>query len=116
MPLSKPVAKNAPRQDASAPVNSLAAPPRCDLLALPDLVQAKKTQRDKDWPMIRRLVEAHYFQNNTKPNSAQIRFWLQELRTPQLLVITPQLVSQFAISQQSAVRLVRSPPSKALQV
>ena len=35
----------------------------CDLLSLPDLVQAKKTQRDKDWPMIRRLVEAHYFQN-----------------------------------------------------
>jgi len=26
-----------------------------ELLALPDLVQAKKTQRDKDWPMIRRL-------------------------------------------------------------
>ena len=22
-----------------------------DLLSLPDLVQAKKTQRDKDWPM-----------------------------------------------------------------
>jgi hypothetical protein len=32
-----------------------------DLLSLPDLVQAKKTQRDKDWPMIRRLVEANYF-------------------------------------------------------
>lgn len=59
---------------------------RCDLLSLPDLVQAKKTQRDKDWPMIRRLVEAHYFQNSAKPNPAQIRFWLQELRTPQLLV------------------------------
>ena len=58
---------------------------RCDLLSLPDLVQAKKTQRDKDWPMIRRLVEAHYFQHNAKPNPAQIRFWLQELRTPQLL-------------------------------
>jgi hypothetical protein len=28
----------------------------CDSPALPDLVQAKKTQRDKDWPMIRRLV------------------------------------------------------------
>lgn len=62
----------------------------CDLLSLPDLVQAKKTQRDKDWPMIRRLVEAHYFQNNTKPNPAQIRFWLQELRTPQLLVEVAQ--------------------------
>lgn len=27
-----------------------------DLFSLPDLVDAKKTQRDKDWPMIRRLV------------------------------------------------------------
>ncbi len=59
---------------------------RCDLLSLPDLVQAKKTQRDKDWPMIRRLVEAHYFQNNTRPNSAQIRFWFRELRTPELIL------------------------------
>ncbi len=59
---------------------------KCDLLSLPDLVQAKKTQRDKDWPMIRRLIEAHYFQNRARPNPAQIRFWLQELRTPELLV------------------------------
>ena len=28
-----------------------------DVLSLPDLVNAKKTQRDKDWPMIRRLLE-----------------------------------------------------------
>jgi hypothetical protein len=59
---------------------------RCDLLALPDLVQAKKTQRDKDWPMIRRLVEAHYFQNRARATAAQIRFWLLELRTPELLL------------------------------
>ncbi len=59
---------------------------RCDLLSLPDLVQAKKTQRDKDWPMIRRLVEAHYFQHRTRPAPAQIRFWLQELRTSELLL------------------------------
>ena len=58
----------------------------CDLLSLPDLVQAKKTQRDKDWPMIRRLVEAHYFQYRKKPNPAQVKFWLRELRTPELLV------------------------------
>lgn len=58
----------------------------CDLLSLPDLVQAKKTQRDKDWPMIRRLVEAHYFQNHEKPNRFQIKFWLLELRTAPLLV------------------------------
>jgi hypothetical protein len=59
---------------------------RCDLLSLPDLVQAKKTQRDKDWPMLRRLVEAHYFQHRNNPKPAQVKFWLKELRTPELLI------------------------------
>jgi hypothetical protein len=59
---------------------------KCELLSLPDLVQAKKTQRDKDWPMIRRLVEANYFENQTHPTAAQIRFWFMELRTPELLI------------------------------
>ena len=36
--------------------------------------------------MIHRLVEPHYFQNQTKPKPAQIRFWFQELRTPELLM------------------------------
>ena len=58
----------------------------CDLLSLPDLVLAKKTQRDKDWPMIRRLVEAHYFENEAAPNPDQIAFWFRELRTPVLLI------------------------------
>jgi len=59
---------------------------RCDLMSLSDLVRAKKTQRDKDWPMIRRLVEAHYFENRARPSAAQIRFWLLELRTPEILL------------------------------
>ena len=59
---------------------------KCDLLSLPDLVQAKKTQRDKDWPMIRRLVEAHYFQNQDRATPARVSFWLRELRTPELLL------------------------------
>jgi hypothetical protein len=63
---------------------------KCDLLALPDLVQAKKTQCDKDWPMIRRLVEAHYFAHRVKRNAARIKFWLLELRTPELLVEVTQ--------------------------
>jgi hypothetical protein len=46
----------------------------CDLMSLPDLVQAKKTQRDKDWPMLRRLVEVNYFANRDHPNADQIRF------------------------------------------
>jgi hypothetical protein len=57
-----------------------------EMLALPDLVKAKKTQRDKDWPMIVRLVEAHYFQNREQPSGPQIAFWLQEMRTPALLI------------------------------
>ena len=59
---------------------------KCDLLSLPDLVRAKKTQRDRDWPMIRRLVEASFFENRRKSSPSQIRFWLAELRTPQLLI------------------------------
>jgi hypothetical protein len=59
---------------------------RCDVVSLPDLVLAKKTQRDKDWPMIRRLVEAHYFQNRAKPSRADILFWLREMRTGNLLI------------------------------
>jgi hypothetical protein len=58
----------------------------CNLLSLPDLVQAKKTQRDKDWPMLRRLVEANYFQHRENPDPAQVKFWLLELRTPELLI------------------------------
>jgi hypothetical protein len=69
---------------------------RCDLLSLPDLVKAKKTQRDKDWPMIRRLVEAHYFRNSANPNPSHLRFWFQELRTPELLMeLAPGHVAAF---------------------
>jgi len=54
-----------------------------DLLALEDLVLAKKTQRDKDWPMIRRLVEQSYFASDAPP---PVEFWLRELRSPELLI------------------------------
>jgi hypothetical protein len=84
---------------------------RCDLLSLPDLVQAKKTQRDKDWPMIRRLVEAHYFQNRDRATSVQIAFWLRELRTPELLVEVaqenPQLCRRLAQTRPLLARAAR---------
>jgi hypothetical protein len=57
-----------------------------ELMSLPDLVQAKKTQRDKDWPMLRRLIEVNYFENRQEPTPEQIRFWFLELRTPDLLI------------------------------
>ncbi|HEV7222046.1 MAG TPA: hypothetical protein VGN42_05045 [Pirellulales bacterium] len=54
---------------------------RIDVMSLPDLVQAKKTQRPKDWPMIARLAEANYFQHRDLASSEQIAFWLKELRS-----------------------------------
>ncbi len=70
-----------------------------DLMALPDLVRAKKTQRDKDWPMVRRLVEAHYVENARDPMPRQVAFWFSEARTPSLLI---QLARQYpAVWKQS---------------
>jgi hypothetical protein len=62
-----------------------------ELLALPDLVRAKKTQREKDWPMLKRLLEADYLTNRHAPAPGQSSFWLRELRTPELLM---ELASQ----------------------
>lgn len=57
-----------------------------DLLSLPDLIKAKKTQRSQDWPMIQRLVERVYFTLPARPERQLIDFLLAELRTPELLV------------------------------
>jgi hypothetical protein len=57
-----------------------------EIMALPDLVEAKKTQRDKDWPMIRRLLEAHYTRHAENPSPEQVQFWFRECRTVSILV------------------------------
>jgi len=60
--------------------------PEVAVLSLADLVLAKKTQRDKDWPMIRRLVEADYERHKSNPNDEALGFWLRESRTPAHLI------------------------------
>jgi hypothetical protein len=57
-----------------------------DSLSLPDLVASKKTQRDKDWPMVRRLVEVSYDSGFSSSTPERVDFWLRELRTPELLL------------------------------
>ena len=57
-----------------------------EILGIEDLVKAKKTQRDKDWPMIRRLLDSHYDEFQDNPTEEQIRFWLRESRTPEVLI------------------------------
>jgi len=55
------------------------------VMAIEDLVVVKKTQRDKDWPMVRRLIEADVVRTHRRTGS-KVRFWLRECRTPELLV------------------------------
>ncbi len=56
-----------------------------DLLSIPDLVQAKKTQRAKDWPVIELLVAIHHRENHREDRAEWIDFWLTEARSAELL-------------------------------
>lgn len=69
-------------------------------LSLADLVQSKKTQRDKDWPMIRRLLEADYRLHRQKPSELDVQFWLLEMRTPELLI---EVARDFPTAQRSLI-------------
>lgn len=75
-----------------------------ELLGIEDLVRAKKTQRDKDWPMIKRLVDAHYDQHRDDPTDDRIRFWLRESRTPEVLICVaaeyPELLKEMTHTRQ----------------
>jgi hypothetical protein len=57
-----------------------------ELFSLEDLVQAKKTQREKDWPMIDALIEGHYRALGGEPTPERVAFWLAESRTPERLI------------------------------
>jgi hypothetical protein len=57
-----------------------------NVISLADLVQAKKTQRDKDWPMVRRLIEADFHDHQRRAATAQKKFWLREVRSADLLI------------------------------
>jgi len=82
-----------------------------NLLALPDLVRAKKTQRAKDWPMVQRLIEANWFQNRSNPTPGHIDFWLRECRTPAILL---EMVSLFPVAA-AAIQSRRPALGAALQ-
>lgn len=71
-----------------------------NVLSLPDLIRAKKTQRDKDWPMIRRLIEADYV-GHPDPTSQKAAFWLMESRTPGMLMELSEKFPGLASSLQA---------------
>ena len=71
------------------------------LLCIPDLVQAKKTQRSKDWPVIELLVAIHHRENKSDPRPDWVTFWLREARTAELI---RQLVDEFPEEAQALAR------------
>jgi hypothetical protein len=89
-----------------------------DSLSLPDLVASKKTQRDKDWPMIRRLVEVSYDKNFADPTPEQVEFWLREFRTPELLVDCARWFPDDAgrlVAERQAIEAALSPDLDAVR-
>lgn len=71
---------------------------RADVMNIADLVKAKKTQRDKDWPMIAALLESHYYRYREEATIETIGFWLHEGRTPQTLIDVAQKYAKDAES------------------
>ncbi len=57
-----------------------------DVIGLADLVQCKKTQRDKDWLMLKRLVDNDILMNKSSPSVRRIKWWFQETRGANLLI------------------------------
>jgi hypothetical protein len=88
------------------------------LLSMPDLVEAKKTQRTKDWPIIELLVAIHYRENGAIPRPDWVEFWLGQARTPELLA---ELAQRFPAparahtSRRPLLRLAFSGESEALR-
>ena len=82
------------------------------LLCIPDLVQAKKTQRSKDWPVIELLVTIHYREHTHAVTDERVDFWLREARTPELLVelcrLFPTRGAELA-ADRPLIRLARGP-------
>jgi hypothetical protein len=86
------------------------------VLGLADLVQAKKTQRDKDWPMIRRLIEVDYHNRPRRPSRAQIMLWVREARTASLLLDLcrkyPAIARSLAKSRRAVYWALREDPPR----
>lgn len=79
-----------------------------EVMGLADLVACKRTRRSKDWPMVQRLVDVHFTRYAmAEPTDARVRFWLRELRTPELLAdcaaLFPALAREVA-AERAAVR------------
>lgn len=67
-----------------------------DVIGLKDLVQSKKTQRDKDWLMLKRLVENDIILNKYNPTNERVRWWFRECRDAGILIKLAEKYSKIA--------------------
>jgi len=57
-----------------------------NIISLQDLVQSKKTQRDKDWAMLKRLVANDIILKRYKASPRRIKWWFGECRNADMLI------------------------------
>jgi hypothetical protein len=69
-----------------------------DVIGIRDLVQSKKTQRDKDWFMIKRLIDNDITLHHRNTSDDTIQWWLQECRNASLLI---ELAEKYPQSAQN---------------
>lgn len=84
---------------------------RVALVSLPDLVRIKKTQRDKDWLMIRHIVEADIVKARWKGSATRVAFWIEECRSVPVLLrlvgLHPVIAATVARKRRAAAAAVR---------
>jgi hypothetical protein len=76
---------------------------RIDIISVKDLVQCKKTQRDKDWLMMARLVENDIRLADFKAARRIVAWWLSESRNTDTLArlagMYPKLARGLAVKR-----------------
>jgi hypothetical protein len=86
--------------------------PGVTVISLPDLVLARKTQGDKDWPLIRRLVEVDYELHRSRPTEDRSGFWIRESRTPSHLLALADSVPSLVAMETGRRPLLGLLPSR----
>lgn len=81
-----------------------------DVIGLRDLVQSKKTQRDKDWLMLKRLVDDDIILNKSNPPSERVKWWFDECRDVMLLI---ELAKRYPVVAKKCAKK-RTPLSLAI--
>lgn len=69
---------------------------RIDIIGLRDLGQSKKTQRDKDWLMLKRLIENDIILHKDNPSKEHLRWWFRESREASRLIELAKAYPQLA--------------------